>query len=277
MNMNNLKKPISFALAVLTVGAAQVQAQTAVFSDDFSTGNAADNGYYRFGTAGTTLNTDNTSGTLDYTYSVDAANRSGVIKQFTNTTLALGETLIFAFTIDGRTFRDDENNSFRWSIGNIGTAINGDLTSAEPFSSGTRRNYVFAAATGVAATAFNHHSAGFASPVNGGTTTDLTGLSASSFDANSVDSFSIMVSFTRTATGVDIEKDFGGTVSYGSFATSTAADFDFNTLAFSMNNAGDYTLAVSDVSVSVIPEPSTYGMIGGVLVLGLALLHRRRK
>ena len=246
-----------------------------VFLNAFDAGSAADAGYYRFGTTGTILGV--AGGTLNYSYdSGSAANRSGVIKQFGNTTLEVGESLTFAFTIVNRTLRDDENNSFRWSIGNIGTTVEADLASAEPFSGGTRRNYVFAAATGSAATALNQHSAGFSSPVNGGTTTSLSGLDASNFAASSDDAFSISVAFTRTATGLDIEKDFGGVISSGSFATSTANDFVFNTIAFSFNNAGDYNISLDDISVSVIPEPKVYAALAGFLALTFTVARRRR-
>lgn len=246
----------------------------AIVLNTFDSGTAAENGYYRFGTTGTTLSTDNVSGTLALSYTADAANRSGVIKQFTATSIEVGETLIFSFTLANRSLRGDENNSFRFSIGNIGTSITSDIASAEPFSGGTRRNYVFAAATGVASTAFNQHSAGFSSPVNGGTNTAISGLTASNFSNSSSQSFAVSVSFTRTLTGLDIQKDFGGSISSGSFTTATAADFSFNTIAFSMNNAGDYNFALSDVSVTVIPEPSTMAALLGIASFACVMLRR---
>ncbi|TVP82546.1 MAG: hypothetical protein EA353_00290 [Puniceicoccaceae bacterium] len=261
-----------FAIAFAATAHSQV-----VFQDNFSSGTAADAGYYRFGTTGTSLATDDTAGTLNYAYSGTAANRSGVIKQFASTTIEIGETLTFAFTIDARDLRADENNSFRWSIGNIGTSVSADLADAEPFSGGTRQNYVFAAATGVATTALNQHSAGFSSPVNGGTTTNLSGLAASNFSDASTDAFAIAVAFTRTASGLEISKDFGGNISSATFTTTNANDFIFNTLAFSMNNAGDYDFALSDVSVSVIPEPSAWALSSGVLALLMVLRRPRRR
>lgn len=266
-----LNKPRTLAIAAALLAASASAAP--LFTDTFASGTAADAGYYRFGTTDTTLGV--ADGTLNYAYAAGATNRSGVIKQFANTTVAVGETLIFSFTVDSRSFRDDENNSFRWSIGNIGTAVNADLASAEPFGSGTRRNYVFAAATGIATTAFNQHSAGFASPVNGGTTTAIAGLAASNFTAASTDPFLISVSFTRTASGLDIEKNFGGAISSGSFTTANAADFDFNTLAFSFNNAGTYSASLDNVSVSVIPEPSTMALFGVALLSALAFKRRK--
>lgn len=265
-------KKIITLLSLLGLGATAAQA---VFTDNFSSGTAADAGYYRFGTTDTTLTV--AAGTLDYDYAAGASNRSGVIKQFTNTTLNLGETLTFAFTLDSRELRDDENNSFRWSIGNIGTAVNADFASAEPFSGGARRNYVFAAATGVSATALNQHSTGFSSPVNGGTATAISGLDASNFANASTDPFTISVAFTRTATGLDIVKDFGGTVSSGSFTTTTTNDFDFNTIAFSFNNAGAYDASFDNISVTVIPEPSSFALGAGALVLALIGTRRSRR
>lgn len=263
-------------LSLATVAASSLSA-TVIFSDSFASGSAADAGYYRFGTTNTTLETNNIAGTLNYSYAAGATNRSGVIKQFGDTAIAVGETLTFSFTIVSRNLRGDENNSFRFSIGNIGTAVTSDLASAEPFSGGTRRNYVFAAATGTATTAFNQHSAGFSSPVNAGTVTALTGLSASNFANTSSEPFNISVSFFRTEDGLDITKDFGGNISSASFATSTANDFIFNTLAFSFNNAGNYTIALDNISVSVIPEPSTYAFLFGLGILGFVVVRRRKR
>jgi hypothetical protein len=254
--------------------AATATAQT-VFTDTFTSGTAADAGYYRFGTTNTTLTVD--GGNLDYSYAVGATNRSGVIKQFANTTIEEGETLVFSFTIDSRALRGDENNSFRWSIGNIGTAVTGDFASTTPFSGGTRRNFVFAAATGTATTALNQHSAGFTSPVDGGTITALTGLAASNFAASSSDAFHISVSFTRTATGLDIVKNFGGSISSASFTTAVANDFIFNTIAFSFNNAGAYAISLDNISVSVVPEPSSFAALAGLGALGMVASRRRRR
>lgn len=247
---------------------------TILFTDSFDSGTPADSGYYRFGTTETTLAV--AEGTLNYGYGSGATNRSGVIRQFDSATLEVGETLTFAFTLTSRNLRDDENNSFRWSIGNIGTAVTEDLASAEPFSGGTRRNYVFAAATGSATTALNQHSAGFSSPVNGGTTTALTGLSAPNFSHSSSDPYAISMAFTRTESGLEIAKDFGGILSTASFTTSDANDFVFNTIAFSFNNAGDYNVSLDDISVSVIPEPSTYAALVGLLALMLVIVRCRR-
>lgn len=259
---------------LLSFGFASAASATTLILDTFDAGTPADSGYYRFGTTNTTLAV--ADGTLNYSYASGATNRSGVIRQFANTTLEVGETLTFAFSITTRTLRDDENNSFRWSIGNIGTVVTEDLASAEPFSGGTRRNFVFAAATGTATTALNQHSAGFSSPVNSGTVTALSGLDASNFSNSSSDPLTISVAFTRTASGLDIVKDFGGIVSSGSFATTNANDFDFNTIAFSFNNAGDYSVSLDDISVSIIPEPSTYAAMFGLLALALAIVRRRR-
>ena len=84
-----------------------------------------------------------------------------------------------------------------------------------------------------------------------------------------------LLATTASATGLDIEKNFGGSLSSGSFATANGADFDFNTLAFSFNNAGDYSAALDNISVTVIPEPATIGLMGIALLSMLAF--RRRK
>ncbi|MCC5846503.1 MAG: PEP-CTERM sorting domain-containing protein [Verrucomicrobia bacterium] len=252
-----------------------------VFQDDFSTGTAADAGYFHFGTTGSNLATDNSGGTLDYAYTSSAANRSGVYKTFSGQTLAVGEILTLSFSIDGRTLRSGENHAFRWAIGNLGdpsaiTVSGGgpfgsDLDSATPLDGGTREMYQFSASTG-ATNGFGQYVTGSSSPVHnaGGSATAITSFSGPASIGTTGDA-TVVLSITRTATGFEFDQTAFGSSTSGTLVGGT--DF-FNALAFSMNNAGDYDFSLSDVTVSVIPEPSTLLLLGISLISALALRRR---
>lgn len=269
MNVRNLSLLIGAALFSVTASAA-------VFTDDFSSGTAADAGYYRFGTTGTTLAV--AVGSLDFAIDGTAASRSGVIKSFAEQTLAVGDSITFSFDINSRTLANSQNHSFRWAIGNLGNPssvtgvpVTGDLTSASPFASGTREMYMFSAGTG-ATTGFGAYSPGQTSPVHNAVTGFAGFTGPGSIATTGADSVSLTI--TRTAaTDYSLEQTAFGSASSGTL-TGDGTNI-FNTLAFSFNNAGAYHVSLDNVSVSVIPEPSTMVLLG--IALMSALVFKRRK
>jgi hypothetical protein len=270
---------------ILTFGAfvalSSIASGAIVFNDTFDTGTAADAGYYRFGTTGTTLTTDNLDGTLDYAYTGSATARSGIIKSFSEVSLDnTGDSLTFSFTLASGSFRSSENHTFRYAIGNLGnpTAVTGipvttDLSSTTPLASGTRQMYQFSAAQG-ATTGFNALVSGSTSPVHDGSGITLAGLSNDSI-AQNVSDFTVTLTFTRTSTGLDINKSYNGNVTTSSLADTNAV-YTFNNLAFSMNNPDTVGFTLDNVTVTAVPEPSTYALLAGFMTLGLILWRRRR-
>jgi len=274
-------KKFVLSIALAAFAAFTTVGNTAViFTDTFTSGTAADAGYYRFGTTGTTLAVAGAD--LDFTTDGTAASRSGVIKSFTAQTLAVGDSITFSFDITSRSLASLQSNAFRWSIGNLGNPspvtgapVTADLTSAAPFSSGSRIFHSFSASTsdtagyggiinGQSSPVVNTSIAayvGFAGPVSVGQT-GVTSVSLT-IDRTGTDSYSI----SQTAFG----SSDTGTI------TGAVADANiFNTIAFSMNNAGALNFSLDNVQVSVVPEPATWVLLTGSLT-ALVVFRRRRQ
>lgn len=86
--------------------------------------------------------------------------------------------------------------------------------------------------------------------------------------------FAAVFRIERTDTGLDIttlQSDTGATVTRSILAANVAT-YEFNSIAFA--HSGNFT--VDDITVTAIPEPSTYALIFGFFSLGL-LIWRRRK
>lgn len=95
-----------------------------------------------------------------------------------------------------------------------------------------------------------------------------------SYAANTV--YDVVLSFSRnTDTAGEVFFSFGDHErSLASTAFSQAPTFTFDTLGMYLEGtSGDATL--DNFSIVVIPEPSTYGLLGGFLAVG-ALIFRRR-
>lgn len=276
-------KYITPMLALLSaISVTLIQAQT-VFSDSFASGTAADASYYRFGTTDTTLAVN--SGQLEFNYGASATSRSGVIKSFTEQVLNnTGDSLTFSFTLNNRSLASSENHAFRYAIGNLGNPtavtgipVTGDLASASPLASGTRIMYQFSSTT-TGSAGFAALVNGSTSPVHNGSGTALGALTGDFFSQSSTDPFTIALTFERTATGLDITKNFGGTITSGSILDADA-NYIFNNIAFSMNNPGNLNFALDNVSVTFtpVPEPSTYALILGSALLGFVLVKKLRQ
>ena len=110
----------AIALVAFSAALAASAHSGVIFTDTFTTGTAADAGYYRFGTTSTTLSADNANSELDFSYAAGAATRSGFIKSFTEQTLAVGDSITLSFSVNSRTLASAENHAFRWAIGNLG-------------------------------------------------------------------------------------------------------------------------------------------------------------
>ncbi len=262
-----------------------VQGQTIIFTDTFSSGTAADAGYYRFGTTGTTLARDSTNNELDFTMGSTASSRSGVIKSFTEQTLAVNDSIIFSFSINSRSLASSQNHAFRWAIGNLGNGsavtgvpVTGDFTSATPFGSGAREMYQFSASTSSTA-GFGQFVTGSSSPVHNqsGTGTAIASFAGpASVALTGATTVSLTITRTAASNYSFSQTAFGSTTS----GTLTGVGTNiFNNLAFSFNNApgtGTYDVALDNIQVTVVPEPSTWALLAGGMLATVVFRRRRR-
>jgi hypothetical protein len=87
----------------------------------------------------------------------------------------------------------------------------------------------------------------------------------------------------------DVTVSFGGTTGFSQTITETDIVssfyyFDFvapaasasSTFEFAAHNMTGGTVFIDDISVTAVPEPSTYAFLGGMVVLGLAVWRRGR-
>lgn len=245
--MNNpiqkITKTLIISLSLLAAASSQ-----AVINDTFLSGSPADKGYYRYGDS-TTLRIG--SEALIFKYSGAAKHRAGFLKHFDSISLdAVGQSIHFSFILSNYQLKGGENKSFRWAIGNIKNQLTSDIPDASPFMEGLRRMYVFTAASDEAYIASNDHILGSSNPTHGDIANPIYGLDPVNLPNRSVGSVNIEMTITRTADGVAITRNFNGQETQGTLAVTDLHDFTFNTIAFSLNNPGDFYISIKDVKVS---------------------------
>jgi hypothetical protein len=65
--------------------------------------------------------------------------------------------------------------------------------------------------------------------------------------------------------------------SFGTYTETTPVSVSNTTVGFRMGVNSSETVRMDNFSVTAVPEPSTYALLGGASVLGLALLTRRQR
>lgn len=265
--------------------------QTSVFNDTFNTDAASfnDYGYIASGNFGTGAELNVSGGAMNVVYGASSGGLVNVVRHFPTQSLNEGWSIQADFTFSTAPAGiGNAQRGFRFSLGYVASGdqlTQNNQSQRSPIMGGGFTGYASALTAGVGNTssiAFIEstgnpiHKEGLASNGNdGGSLVWLEDSTSALIDQNfsNIDG-QFMV--TRTATGYDITVNIGGVL----LSTSHVGnEIEFNTLGFGMNggqpeNGG---FVFDNMSVTVIPEPSVYAGLFGILAIGLALYRRRKQ
>lgn len=227
-----------------------------------------------------TSNTNPSSMTVDPGSSVAFSGDSGLFATyFASQTLDIGETLQLSYTA---TFANADASARGFRIGmfntGTGTVYSTDQTTTGNFAGyeGYAQTQRITSTTSSSSEAFQRSSPQLQllTATDGQSLGTPTGLNATNGT-----SYNGMFSLTRTnATTIRMDSQFGDE-SLLSFSDSDTAIFSFNTFAFqlSTNLTGVVTMTFTELTVSVVPEPTAAGLLLSGLALAFGFFGRNRK
>lgn len=277
-----IRKLASLALPALALASA---AHAQLINDNFNTAPSDPNTLSWYRASGTVSAFTAASGALQFTSS-DATSNISIFKQFNQTTLAVGETLTLTFTFTAFASQPATTSNNHLRIGLFDTADTFSANQAVSPWSTSNEGYSMAIGGGSnTATSNFFYRASNASLV---TTTGATALGTADTLTQFNYSLSTDVTFsiTRTAASTIVLKgsyDQNGTKSSFTDKTITATanyvdTFDTLYIGYGLNvNGRGFTIDNVNLSVSGIPEPSTFGTLAGLVALGFCATRRRRK
>ena len=253
----------ALALTALLAFVAANPAQAAVVDDQFIDGgitngtDALDATWTSIANTTPTIGAFNSTGNTSNALLIDTTSSgSGTRGQFTNTSLAIGESITLSF--DFRITNTAANNNAGLRFG-LSTSSN---TYALTFGTGTT------VGAGIAQFAVN--------TVNG----PNTGYTATGtpFAINDTASHTFAFTLTRTSS---TSLSFLGSVdsnTVSSVTSNSISDFIFNNIIVGQNaSLNDFNIDNVLVTVGAIPEPSTYAVLAGLAALGLVACKRSRR
>lgn len=259
---------LTLATGLITISHA-ASAQT-IFEDDFSDGNR--NGWYTFSSSSGTAPVVNQQLVLTAGTGSVAA-----ITYFTPTTLAVGEKMTLTFDMSFSSFNSN-NDQFRYGLFNSqGTQISADITSVSDSAFNGDRGYAaFMSYTNTpqaqslrertgsndtfwSAGAFTSRASG---NDNIGGTPDVARQYFMELELTAADSMTV-------TSGIEVVAG-----SIRTFTTSSPVSTIDSLVIFQGNDQANLTF--DNFNVSVIPEPGTYALLGGLAALGIVMLRRRR-
>jgi hypothetical protein len=260
--------------ALLTVLGLTAGNAAVIFTDTFTgvtTGTLNSNGWYFNASSGTewVIGTNNLSPLSGNVLQNPGGTASGTyaLKQFTSQTLSLGQSL---------TLQVDYNNTVNtggqyalW-LGNTATTLSGNslnMGAGYPFPADfTAYNAWGVSNTNPDAPGFNEYQTGVVNTM---------AFAGSAIIGNTNNPSTLALTLTRVATGTQLEWFVNGTP-LGSYIDTNAPFNTFNTVAlFGQTNSPSF----DNVSVSVVPEPSTFAMLalfGGAFAVWRKRVVRRR-
>ncbi len=216
--------------------------------------------------------------TLNVTTSTATDGTNIAFANFTPQTLGVGYSIILSFDLTVTAVPNQDNN-FRFGLFNTGgTLRTSDATGNNPPELRDDLGYKYRIASGSNTQSRYYFTNGGGSYTaltsNLGTQTQLGSDVVSSFPSNSTSSLKLEL---KNLNGTDI---FVGAYLNGNLLdsgrTATAATFTFDEVAFSMRAfSGSAGYSISNLTISVVPEPSTVALLAGLIALGGVLWRRR--
>ncbi|NJK92040.1 MAG: PEP-CTERM sorting domain-containing protein [Blastochloris sp.] len=279
--MNTIKIPafLLFGLLVWQPLHSQV-----LVNDNFNDGNRTNGGvgqldWYAVKAATTiTMQSDNTTGpdegVNDGTLQITPTGMfiGMLVGNFGSTTLSVGQS--FVLSLDFRYITAPSTGSvFRFGLYNS----NGSVTSADNnTSSGNDFGYRVQVASN-APPSFVDESGAAPDVTSGSDSTAITGGTLSNMPALGTSSHRAVLTLTRADVNTmtfGLSLNGSNLVSSGAYTDTSGAFFTFDEIAFGAGNSTN-TYRIDNVNLEVIPEPSTYALLG--LGLGALWILRRKK
>ena len=192
----------------------------------------------------------------------------GAAANFTSQTLAVGDTLTLAF--DFRLSETPANNSAGLRFGLANQATTG--------SAATGTGYYIGLGTGTSSGAAFSGDTGSDSFTSGLGVTPITTNSPGSFSLADQLKHTLSFSVTRTLAGYDLIFSADGGSSYTASDSGSGITNAFNTIVLVQGGvATDFVLDNVNVTLTSVPEPSSYGLLGAGALAACAFVRRRSK
>jgi hypothetical protein len=270
--------PASRLAALAFVAATGAHAQ--LINENFNSNAANPNtlGWYYAAPATSTFTA--ASGALQFTSGDSSTNNVSVFRQFTETTLAVNETLQASFTFTAFANQPisslTANNHFRIGLFDTSNTFTGNQ-GASPWT-GSNAGYQMGIGAGSAS---SNSQFGYRTNQANIVSFSSIGTAQSHRITSYADPVSVIFSVTRTETGITLSGSYTQNSVTTTFTSVTPVTslFTFDTLWIgygSTNSVADRGFTIDNVSLTVIPEPSAFAALAGLGALGLAATRRRR-